>query len=293
MRVSEMRSVVTRRGIVNSVFWAGCLCCLAAVIGPTLWMLIGVVGRAWPVFHFSVLLRDSQGSLGPGGGGLRNAILGTAVLGLGVALVAGTVSVLAAIYLSEFATGRTRSMLRGAYEVLAGVPSIVLGYVGYTALVVDFDWGFSLAAGVAVLSVMSIPYITKATESALSQVPTSYREGAEALGLPFGWTLRKIVLKPAVPGIVTGMLVALALAISETAPMLYTAGWSASLPTGQLTGSPVGYLTYAIWTFYNLPSKAAQDLSYDAAFLLIVFLLLVITLGRLITRFARRYSEAS
>ena len=123
-------------------------------------------------------------------------------------------------------------------------------------------------------------------------MPTSYREGAAALGLPFGWTLRKIVLKPAIPGIVTGMLVALALAISETAPMLYTAGWSDSLPTGQLTHSPVGYLTYPIWTFYNLPSKGAQDLSYDAAFLLIVFLLVLIVLGRLITRFARRHSES-
>jgi phosphate transport system permease protein len=169
----------------------------------------------------------------------------------------------------------------------------VLGYVGYIALVVDFDWGFSLAAGVLVLSVMSIPYITKATESALSAVPTSYREGAEALGLPFGWTLRKVVLKPALPGLVTGMLVALALAVSETAPMLYTAGWSDSLPTGQLTHSPVGYLTYPIWTFYNLPSKAAQDLSYDAAFLLIVFLVLLIIAGRLITWFARRHTESA
>jgi phosphate transport system permease protein len=282
------RPVRVRRKTINALFWAACFCCLAMVIIPTLWMLIGVVGRALPVFHFSVLVQDTQGN----GGGLRNAIVGTAVLGLGVLLAGGTVSVLAGIYLSEFATGRTRSVLRGAYEVLSGIPAIVLGYVGYLALVVYFDWGFSLAAGVLVLSVMSIPYITRATESALSQVPTSYREGAAALGLPTNWTLRKIILKPAIPGIVTGMLVALGLAVSETAPMLYTAGWSASLPTGQLTHSPVGYLTYPIWTFYNLPSKTAQDLSYDAAFLLIVLLLLLIILGRVVTWLSRRHSES-
>jgi phosphate transport system permease protein len=287
--MSGLRSVTVRRRVVNALFWAACFSCLAMVVAPTLWMLIGVIGRALPVFHFSVLTQDSQGN----GGGLRNAIVGTAVLGLGVMLVGGTVSVLAGIYLSEFARGRTQSILRGAYEVLSGVPAIVLGYVGYLALVLYFNWGFSLAAAVLVLSVLSMPYITKATESALSQVPTSYREGAEALGLPVSWTLRKIVLKPAIPGILTGMLVALALAVSETAPMLYTAGWSASLPTGKLTGSPVGYLTYPIWTFYNIPSKTAQDLSYDAAFLLIVFLLLLIIAGRLITVFARRHSEST
>jgi len=283
-----MRSVAARRKLVDALFWTACFCCLALVVLPTLWMLIGVVGRAVPVFHFSVLVRDTEGN----GGGLRNAIVGTAVLGLGVMLVGGTVSVLAGIYLSEFAGGRGRSVLRGAYEVLSGIPSIVLGYVGYLALVVSFDWGFSLAAGVLVLSVMSIPYIAKATESALGQVPTAYREGAEALGLPAGWVLRKIVLKSALPGIVTGMLVALALAIGETAPMLYTAGWSDTPPTGELFGSPVAYLTYPIWTFYNQPSKAAQALSYDAALLLIVFLLLLIALGRLITWLAGRHAES-
>lgn len=290
MRITEparYRSLLARRKAVNTLFWAACLCCLALVIGPTLWMLIGVIGRALPVFHWSVLIEDSHG----GAGGLRNAIVGTAVLGIGVMLVGGTASILTGIYLSEFATGRRYSILRGAYEVLSGIPSIVLGYVGYLALVVTFDWGFSLAAGVLVLSVISIPYITKATEAALAQVPTSYREGAEALGLPVSWTLRRIVLKTAMPGIITGLLVALAVAIGETAPMLYTAGWSDSLPTGQLTGSPVGYLTYPIWTFYNLPSKTAQDLSYDAALLLIAFLLLLVIISRSITWFSRRHSE--
>ena len=277
-----------RRKVVNALFWGACVCCLAVVVVPTLWMLIEVVGRALPVFKWSVLTENTRGN----GGGLRNAIVGTVVVGVGVMLVGGTVSVLTGIYLSEFAGGRMRSVLRGAYEILSGIPSIVLGYVGYLALVVKFHWGFSLAAGVLTLSAMSIPYIAKATESALAQVPTSYREGAEALGLPLGWTLRKIVLKSAIPGIVTGLLVALALAVGETAPMLYTAGWSNSAPSGKLTDSPVGYLTYPIWTFYNLPSKAARNLSYDAAFLLIVFVLLLIILGRLITWLARRHSES-
>ncbi|MBS4727660.1 phosphate ABC transporter permease PstA [Mycobacterium sp. SM1] len=286
---ARRRSIATRRKIVNTLFWAACFGCLVVVVGPTLWMLIGVVARAVPVFHWSVLIENTQGN----GGGLRNAIVGTAVLGLGVMLVGGTVSVLTGIYLSEFATGRTRSVLRGAYEVLSGIPSIVLGYVGYLALVVYFGWGFSLAAGVLTLSVMIIPYIAKATEASLGQVPTSYREGAEALGLPVGWTLRRIVLKSAMPGIVTGMLVAVAIAIGETAPLLYTAGWSDSAPTGKLTGSPVGYLTYPIWTFYNMPWKSALDLSYDAALLLILFVLVLIIIGRVVSWYARRQTESS
>src|SRR5258708_40158133 len=123
--MSDLRSVTIRRRIVNELFWATCFSCLALVVIPTLWMLIGVVGRALPVFHFSVLTQDSQGN----GGGLRNAIVGTAVLGLGVMLVGGTVSVLAGVFLSPFPPGRTPFILRGAYGGLFGNPALVLCFV--------------------------------------------------------------------------------------------------------------------------------------------------------------------
>jgi phosphate transport system permease protein len=142
-----------------------------------------------------------------------------------------------------------------------------------------------------VVSVITVPYITKATESSLAQVPTGYREGAEALGLRPGWALRKIVLKAATPGIVTGLLVAIAISVGETAPLLLTAGWSESEPTMSLTQHPVGFLTYAIFNFWDLGTKQAVDLSYDAALILLVFVLLLILIGRTIVAYSRRNAE--
>jgi phosphate transport system permease protein len=231
------------------------------------------------------------------GGGLRDQILGTLILMLGVFIIAGTIGVFAGIHLAEFArprrfSGKVSGPLRTASDVLSGFPSIVLGYVGYVALVVGLGWKLSLLPALMILSIMVIPYIGKNTETSLRQVPTGYREGADALGMSAGYGLRKVVLKSALPGIVTGLLLALAIACGETAPLIYTAGFSNTLPHS-LTGSQFPYLTYMVFTGYNSPETQYHYLAYDAALILVVIVMLLLVLSRIVVSRTQRHSESS
>ncbi|MGH9089072.1 MAG: PstA family ABC transporter permease [Acidimicrobiales bacterium] len=281
----------SRRRTSTLLFRIGTYLALLVVISPAVWVLVGVVGKAAPHWQWSVLWTPLSSATG----GLLGPLVGTLVLMAGVLLIAGTVGVLAGVHLAELAKSVHRGpsgWLRMAADVLSGFPSIVLGYVGYVALVVGLHWGYSLLPAVLILSIMVVPYIAKSTESALRQVPTSYREGAEALGMSTGYALRKVVLKSGAPGIVTGLLIALAIAGGETAPLIYTANFGTRIWTGSfIHAHGFGYLTYMVFTFWDQPNQKSVWLSYDAAVVLIGIVLILLVSARLVVARTQRHAE--
>lgn len=283
--------VVIHRGrrLRNLAFWSVCGLALLLVIGPVVWILAGVISNAVSGWQWSVLTKATTGT----GGGLSNAIVGTIVLIIGTGILSGLVGIGSGIYISEMCPRRWAGTLRGASEVLAGVPSIVFGYVGYVSLVVFFHWGYSLGAALVVISLLVVPYVAKSTELALSQVPLAYREGTDALGMTRAHGLRRVILKAALPGISTGIIIALAVSLGETAPLLYTAGFTNSMPSLGLTHNPIAYLTYAVWGFFDYPNNSVVALAHSAALILIVMVLILIVLSRVIVYVSQRHSPES
>jgi phosphate transport system permease protein len=276
--VSRPRRSHFRAGL----FWGLCGLALFLIIAPAVDIIVSILAHALPVLKPTLLTETTSGNQL----GLQNAIVGTLTLSVGVLIVAGTIGVLAGLYLAEFAPPRFAAVARFFSEVLAGVPSIVVGYVGYVALVNGLGWHYSLLAGILALSALILPYIVKTTELAFSSVPRTLREGAVALGLSKGRMIRKVLLPPALPGIVSGLVLALAISTGETAPLLFTANYSDQNPTGLF--APVGYLTNVTYTDIQLPGAATQDLAYAAAGVTVLLVLLLIFAGRRITLRSRR-----
>src|SRR5487761_373515 len=264
-------------------FWSLCAVALLVVIAPALAIVGGLLQQAWPALTLHLITATTAD------GGLQNAILGSLILCLGVLLVAGPVGICGGVYLAEFAPLRRGSWIRLGYETLAGIPSIVVGFVAYIVLAQELHWGFSLLAGILALSAIVLPYVVKTTEVALSQVPTTLRDAGAALGLSRLTTLRRAILPPAIPAITSGLVVALAIALGETAPLLYTVGFTDQNPTVSLFQHPLGYLTYVVFLNSTLPTRAEHELAGAAGVVLIGFLLLLIAAGRMVGRWSVRY----
>jgi phosphate transport system permease protein len=268
----------------NIVFSALCIAAVVAILLPLGDMLYMFAYRGLQVISLARLVGDPISKIP----GIGNAIVGTAILTTLSAAIAIPLGVLGGVYMAEFSTGgRFSEGLRFAADVLAGVPSIVLGYVCFLALVIFLNFGYSaMAAGIA-LAIIMFPYIFRTTEIAIRRVPASIKEGAIALGSTKTTMINKLVLRFALPGILTGVLLALGISLSETAPLLYTANFANYTPTS-LFHSQLGYLTGVIYLFYTSNLPADVQLAYLASFLLIVIVLALNVVARIgLKRFSK------
>ena len=273
-RLARMR----RRRVWSVTGWVLCGAGFGLLGVAMGWILLMVLVRGITALTPTVFLEVTQGT----GGGLLNAIEGTLVIGVGSMILAVPFGVAAGLYAAQFSHTMFARAIRFMADVLVGVPSIVLGYFGYVTMVEGLGWKFSLAAACITIAILCLPYICRTTELALSQVPAAMQEAAFALGAGEGLVAWKIALPVAMPGILTGILLAFAISVGETAPLIYTAGWSSYMWNGKLVDSPVGYLTYAIWAFINEPFASANALAYAAAFLVTMIVLLISVTARLV-----------
>jgi phosphate transport system permease protein len=260
-----------RRVVFSNIGWVACGFALLCVIGPLVDIVVDIAYHGLSAFSPLLFTTVTNGTAG----GLLNAIEGTFVISIGAMIIAVPVGVGAGIYLSEYGNNKLGSTIRFLSDVLTGTPSIVLGYFSYIVFVISLGWDFSVLAGAITIAILIVPYLARITELALRQVPNTMREAGFALGATEPTVVFKIILPGAASGVVTGALLALAISVGETAPLIYTAGWSNYLWNGKLTHSPIGYLTYVIWSFIDQPYAESHALAYAAAFLVMMVVLAI------------------
>ena len=219
--------------------------------------------------------------LGEAGGGMANAIVGTLIL-IGVASAVGLpIGIGAGLYLAEKRTARLANVVRFLSDVLNGLPAIVMGIFAWHFLVRPVGQFSALAGGIA-LGAMMIPLVTRTTEEMVRTVPVSLREAALALGYPRWRTSLTIVLRTALAGIVTGVLVATARIAGETAPLLFTSFgndfWSVSLT------QPIAALPHQIYSYARTPYDNAVTLAWAGSLVLIGLILIISIIARFATR---------
>src|SRR5882762_3557796 len=215
------------------------------------------------------------------GGGMANAIVGSFEL-LGLAAIIGVpIGVLGGVYLAEYGSARANAMLRFVADVLNGVPSIIWGIVVYGLVVLRFK-GFSAYAGGLALGLMMVPLIMRTTEEVLLLVPNGYREAAIALGVDQWRAVLQIVVRTALKGIVTGVLLALARVAGETAPLLFTAFgnrfWNHSLR------DPIAALPLQIFHYAISPYDDWHRQAWAGALVLLMFVAIINVSVRVLTR---------
>ena len=245
------------------------ICVISAII-PLGSILLEVIKNGASAISFE-FLTQSQGSIGSGSGGIGPAIQGTIIVVGLASLIATPIGVLTGIYLSEFAKGGTfPNVVRFFNDVLTGLPSIVIGIVGYVVIVLSIG-SFSVLAGSISLSIIMMPIVVRVTEETLKIVPHSLREAGYSLGISKAKITLFIVLPSAKNGILTGIVIGISRIAGETAPLIMTILGTSLFFTG-ITG-PVDALPLRIWRLASQPYESAHAFGWGSALILILMIL--------------------
>jgi len=273
-----------RRGVntMMTVLIAGAF--VLAMI-PLFSLVFEVAKRGIPGLSLEFFTEDARGVVG--GGGASHAIMGTLIITGVASVISVPIGIMAAIYLNEYGTGRLRRALTFFVDVMTGIPSIVAGLFAYALFEIFFGPGIRLGVmGSVALSLLMIPIVIRSAEEVLKIVPNHLREASYALGTPKWKTITKVVLPTAFAGLVTGVMIAIARIVGETAPLLVTTGVVDSMNTDPFNGRMQNLAVYA-YNEYRSPGvmkQAAYDKAWAAALTLIAIVMILNVAARLVYR---------
>jgi phosphate transport system permease protein len=275
-----MRSSSIVRRTVSSVFVGACALAVLVALVPLALVLFFVVSQGIQALDFNFFTQTPK-PVGETGGGMVNSIVGSLlVTGLG-SLLAIPIGIMSGVYMAEYAGTRFSSAVRFAADTLNGVPSIVIGVFAYGVAVLPFKQFSAIAGGVA-LGIMMIPIIARTSEELILLVPGTMREGALALGATRARAVFTVMLPAALPGIVTGIVLALARIAGETAPLLFTS-FNNRFFTTSLT-QPISTLTVQVYTYAISPYEDWHRQAWAGALVLVAIVFCCSLLARFATR---------
>jgi phosphate transport system permease protein len=262
----------------------------AVVIIPIVLVLLVIVVNGFRALSLEFLFAAPRNSMTEGG--IWPAIIGTIVLTLGTAIAALPLGIAAAVYLAEYAadTWLTRT-IRFAIVNLGGIPSIVYGLFGLGVFVLFLDFGTSIVAGSLTLGLMTLPIIISTSEEAILSVPRDFRIVSLSLGATRWQTIRHQVLPHALPGIITGVILGLARAAGETAPILFTAAafYLPELPRSIFDQTMA--LPYHLYVISTQVPGMPLSVQYGTALVLLLFVLSMILIATIMRSIMRRRRE--
>jgi phosphate transport system permease protein len=253
---------------------------------PLISVVVTVISNGLARFDAEFFTSSMRGVVGAGGGGYH-AIMGTLIITGLAAMMSIPVGLLTAVYLVEYGRGRLARAITFFVDVMTGIPSIVAGLFAFALFALFFGPGVRLGfAGAVALSVLMIPVVVRATEEMLKIVPNELREAAYALGTPKWRTIVKVVIPTSIAGIASGITLAIARVIGETAPLLIIAGLTTSLNfnpfSGRMATLPV--FAYTSYAAPGVPREPYLDRAWTAALVLIIIVLALNLLARIIAR---------